>query len=256
MLSIQPQLTTNTHFTSTKKEIASSPQEAKRNSGAINKTLLALAAIGMSTLLTSCYKDDYYGIEEPNNPEQAFVENKQTTNTISNTIINTNAYERTTNILNTLGLLTNDSTALEDVETISFRDNNRCRYSLKPTSVYDRQICGRGIKIGSDNSAVEQYSFIIKNADNGSINFIKNLDSGKTETLNYKVNNDSTVVESEVIDNNYMLEKSVFTKKEDGTIERKFTDGSTVIYNNIKNDEPYPTPIMFDAGVAGWENGN
>lgn len=210
----------------------------------------------MSTLLTSYYKDDYYGIEGPNNPEQAFVENTQTTNTSSNTIINTNAYERTTNILNTLGLLTNDSTALEDVETISFRDNNRCKYSLKPTSVYDRQIWGRGIKIGSDDSAIEQYSFIIKNADNESINFIKNLDSGKTETLNYKVNNDSTVVESEVIDNNYMLEKSVFTKKEDGTIERKFADGSTVIYNNIKSDEPYPTPITFNAGAADWGNGN
>ena len=226
--------------------------EQNKDSNKIDKSLLVLAMLGLS-MLVSCSKDDYTDFENgEKNPAMDIVQ--QTNRSPENNLSTMYSYERTDNILNALGLLTSDTASVKNVSTISCTDDRGVKHWIKPNRISDYQVTGQGLDIDNDDPAKSQYNFFIKNAGNGGVNFIKMYTDGSTEILNYLLNEDGSVVESECIDNEFLLEKSVYRKQYDGKIEQTFTNGEKVIYNNICNNNPYPTPIDFDANVEDYQS--
>ena len=232
-------------FVDSKKEANVRKYELVENPQAINKSLLALAAIGLATL-SSCSQDSYLG---PDLDEfQSKVEIGDSTRvSFTNPPVMLN--ERVDNIFKALGIL-NDTTSLSDVKTISCRDNKDIRHWIKPTNVFSNVVYGKGMSLLPDDSAGEIYSFQMTSAQNGGVNVEKVFNDGIVQKFNYLQKDDGSVVEYEVFDKNFKAEKSVYKKLEDGNIERTFSDGSTIVYGDIKQDFPYPTAITFDGCVT------
>ena len=250
MISINPQKMSVLTF---KKSYLPKPKVSnpQKKSDALSKSLLGLALLGLATV-SSCSKDDYLGemFETQTNSEHV----ASTKQTINNVEERRTAYGTTTEIFRLLGILKEENDSLQKIETVSCKDNENIRHYIKPIVIYDNYIAGKGMTVLPDDSAGEIYNFVIKNTDNNSINFIKTYDNGKKEIKNYEVSKNNTIVEYDVYDGNYMLEKSVYRKLADDSIEQTFTDGSTKIYSNISREYPYPVPITFGAEVDDYSN--
>lgn len=245
MLNVQSTKINLNEYGKSPRELNSHKFEHADNPQFINKSLLALAAIGLATL-SSCSQDSYLG---PDLDEfQSKVEIGDSTRvSFTNPPVMLN--ERVDNIFKALGIL-NDTTSLSDVKTISCRDNKDIRHWIKPTNVFGNVVYGKGMSLLPDDSAGEIYSFQMTSAQNGGVNVEKVFNDGIVQKFNYLQKDDGSVVEYEVFDKNFKAEKSVYKKLEDGNIERTFSDGSTIVYGDIKQDFPYPTAITFDGCVT------
>jgi len=220
--------------------------ECKSNPQALNTTLLALAIIGLSTL-TSCSKDEYLG------PNYEVVESMPNERTVSETSTtpskNSVSLEvRTDSMLRTLGLL-NDSTSLSDKKLFYSNDDTGVQHWIKMTGVYKNVIYGTGMSLLKDCSAGEIYSFRAENDKDNGINVLKQFNDGSRQNLNYVQQDDGSIAEYEIVGDGFKLEKSIYKKQDDGTIERTFSNGEKMIYSNMDKDYPYPTPITFDANI-------
>lgn len=234
-----------------KQKVSVPENVTQRPPNVLDKSLLALALLGLTTM-SSCSKDEYLGeiLDEP--PRSEVV--SSTRQSEDNFEERKNTYDRTNSICKLLGILNEEKDSLQKIETVSCKDNEGLRHYIKPTTIYENRITGKGMTILPDDSAGEIYNFMIKNADNNSIDFIKTHTDGKTEIKNYEISEDSTLVEYDVLEGGYKLENSVYKKLDDGSIEQTFTDGSTKIYSNISLEYPYPTPITFGAEVDDYSN--
>lgn len=221
-------------------------EKITNNPKALNNTLKALALLGLSTIMTSCVvnnvDEDY--LEQQYQNEQNIENTSQTTsNNTDEKSYPKFAYERMDNILSTLGLLQNDNTSIKDVQTLSFTDEEGNAHWIKPRSVDEYTVYGECLNLTQDDSEISKYFFIAKNALDGRLNVIKMYPDGKVETVSYKLNNDGSVTEYDVIDKNYLLEKANYKKQDDGTILKTNYDGKTEVYGQINNDIEFPTPI-------------
>ena len=249
---IEPQL-----FMSTNRVNSRQNFEEKQDPQALNKSLLALAMIGLSTL-NSCYSNSYIG-PDPEDIDTEVQHNKTRTETTKGTDENPSekyTYKRMDNILNALGLLKTDSTSITNLKTLNCRDDEGRRYWMCPTTILDNVVYGRGLTILFNDSEGSNYSFIARNASNGGIDVIKSFTDGSTAVQNYQLLDDGSVAECDVFGKDFMALTSYFRKQADGTILQTFANGDTKLYGNIDNNLPWPTPITFSACVADTQEGN
>ncbi|MBO6271264.1 hypothetical protein J6O48_00640 [bacterium] len=237
-------------FVDSKKEANVRKYELVENPQAINKSLLALAAIGLATLSSCSHPIDIeYEDMNPKPTEIMGSKGAPYTKRVSTS-------ERLDSIFNALGILKSDSASIKNVTTINAIDDNNTQYWIKPNRISNNVVYGQGLTILPDWSEGSNYVFNAKASQNGGVDVTKTYKDGTTSTYNYKLNNDGTVTEYLVVDNGYMLENSVYEKQNDGKIVKTFSNGEKCVYDKIGNNNEYPTEISFDAGVSDWETDN
>lgn len=257
MLSIQQQRFIENPTQAQKNNLSSKQQEYQYSSSALDKSLLALAAIGLATL-SSCSKDSYYE-EEPNSPiyQLETVYNSNNTNlnntNLNNPMLNKNTIERVDTIFNVLGL-TDKNMPIENIETMCNIDDTGVQHYIKLTGAYSNVIYGKGMSLLKDSSAGEVYTFIAGNDKDGGIRLEKRYDDGTVEKLNYVLNGDGTVTESQILDNNFLLEKSTYAKNSDGFLERVYPNGEKITYPNKLINISYPAAIVFNPTVTDYDD--
>lgn len=251
MLSINQKLNLpQTRFVKEQQLTQNSRKEAPNYShNSYDKGLLALAAIGLATL-TSCSSDSYLGIDT-----EEIVKETKSAAPIRKTdpMTNKNTVERTDTILHSLGII-DENTSIKDIETLCNIDDTGVQHYTKPTGLYGSIIHGQGMSLLKDSSAGEIYTFRVSNAANGGLNVTKNYNDGTEENLNYVLNDDKSVTEYSVLDKNFMVEKSTFSKNNDGVLERKFADGTILTYPITETEFPYPAAITFSATVTDYQD--
>ena len=179
---------------------------------------MALAAIGLASL-SSCSYTENLNEEFELEAKEASARTEYVQRAAS-----TPTFKRADSLFKALGLFKNDTVSIKNVETICCLDNENTQHWMRPTGVYNNVIYGEGLTILSDCSEGSKYSFMASNASNGGLNVTKTFRDGTKTVQNYVLKNDGTIVECDVIDNKFMLEKSTYKKEDDGTITQTFAD--------------------------------
>ena len=230
------------------------PQVSSSNGCAIYDTLLAFSLLGMS-LVAACSSDDTLkDLSQTQKNETVSVYSSKNKPNASKK----NSYEKADEILASLGFLKNDTLSIKNVKVIAFVDNNRVQHWVKFDKNNDEKIIsGQGIFITPDWTAGKIYNFYANGAASGGLDVTRNYNDNTKETQNYKLNNDGSVTEYDVLDNNLLIEKSTYKKQDDGKICQTFFNGDEIVYSSIGNffnDLNYPTPVAFSAYVSDCES--
>lgn len=215
-----------------------------KNTNAIDKSLLALAILGMATL-SSCSYSDIDSMDEVQ--EKTELVRKYSDTEAKYPV------QRCENILRAMGALTEDAT-LKSIKTISCTDTSDKDIYIKPVNLGVNEIKVIGMNLYPDCSGDGQYKASIRNAENGGLDMKKLYEDGTIEKTNLVLNKDGSVTESLYVLDNYMVEKSIFRKNNSGVVEREFSDGTIEKYSNFSNDYDYPEPITFDASADDWSS--
>ena len=230
-----------TRLVSNKNQVRS--EKGQYDSSYLSNTLRALALVGLSTIMTSCYTDsvddDYI---RPQVPTEETVTPSTPIAPSDSVSCPECVSERMDNILNSLGLLKSDTASIKNIETISCSDSEGHTNWIKPGKINDYIMSGEGLILTYDDSEYAKYSYIAKNANNGGVNVIRTYKDGSVEIQNYKSNSNGSVTEYDIVGNT-MLEKAKYEKQDDGTIIKTLNNGYEIIYDKIKNNVKYPTPI-------------
>ena len=216
----------------------------KPNLKGIRNSLFTLPLL----VFSNCSYSSYIG-EEPTD-EQA----KRTDN--ANKIIKDDAQyrfvsDRVNHIFSVLELFKNNNTSITSVGTVCYYDNHNNRHYIKLLQ-YGNEITGKGITINAQDSPKEIYDFKIENYKNDAIKITKYNSNQTLDKIYYRVNDDNSVSKTEYLNNN-IARYSVLKKQEDGSILQIFSDDTTMNYDKISNNVPYPTPITFSASIEDMQ---
>ena len=80
----------------------------------------------------------------------------------------------------------------------------------------------------------------------------KSVDDTLVSTTYFAINDDNVVEYKDI--EGFLVENSTMTKQDDGTLVQEFLSGETKVYNNILNNEEFPTEIIFNPSVEDYEN--
>ena len=113
-----------------------------------------------------------------------------------------------------------------------------------------------GLDVTRDYKGEGEYNAYAVNASNGGLDIFRFYSNGDKEKINFVINRDGSVTESLYLDDDIMVERSVFRKKEDGILERTYSNDSIAEYSNFSIKDDLPHPITFNASVEDWYNRN
>ena len=217
-----------------KTHISDNPQKIN-NDRLLSNALVGLAIIGASAL-SSCSNDSILDeLDEPVVIEK--------TDSTPHT-----ATEKTDDFMNTLNLLENGN-SINNISTFTFSDKGH-DYYFEPIKTSNSKVRLHSVVIDKNTLKNSESAYDIINTDDGVDVRHFDKDNDTISIRNYRKEGDE-IAEYKYV-NGFKVGVSRMKKTSDGKIERTFSNDSTAVYNNIKNNEPMAEPITFDATIQSW----
>jgi hypothetical protein len=204
------------------------PLTCKHCNDMLSKSLLALA-ITTAPFIQSCEKEILYDINNGLNNE-IVIEPADTSEIIS-------VSKNFNKALNTLGLLKAPAQSIHDVKTISFSDELGNRHYIKPMNIKQNKMVLKYFRLNADATGNE-YKINVTNSDFG-LKFERISKDSLINTKYFELNDDNSINEYIKIKNNLFI-NSVFKKIDNDRFVQIFSDKSSKIFREIKNNEHLP----------------
>lgn len=200
----------------------------------LSNALIGLAIIGASAL-SSCSNDSILDELEPTVIESTDASTRTATG-------------KANDFMSTLGLL-EDGNSLSNISTFTFSDSGH-DYYFEPVKTRSSEVRLHSVVIDKKTSVGTESAYDITNTDDGIDVRHFDKDNDTISLRNYRKEGDE-IAEYKYV-NGFKVGVSRMKKNSDGTIQRTFANDSTVVYNNIQNNEPMVQPITFDVTIQPW----